>query len=101
MIDLSCFLIKSEIISNDIGVQNNIENRREVPIIRHEDIYSKEFYNARQQGFKPSLRIVISESSYNDELELEYCGKRYTIIRTQQKDLDEIILVCERKINNV
>lgn len=101
MIALSCYLIDKKIISDSIGVPQKIEQKKEVLILKHEDVYSKEFYEANQQGNKPSLRIVISSLSYNDENELEYMNKRYSIIRTQNKNLDEIILVCERKINNV
>ena len=50
---------------------------------------------------KPDLRIVINSLSYDDEKELEYCGIRYSIIRAQHKYLDEVILICERKLKNV
>lgn len=98
---LSCYLISKKIISDFIGVEKEIEKKQEVPILRHEDIYSKEFYEANEHGFKPSLRIVISELNYNDESELEYMNIKYTIIRTENRYLDERILICERKIKNV
>ena len=101
MVEVSCFLIKKKIVSDSIGVQKEIEEKKEALIIRHEDIYSKEFYEADITGKKPTLRIVVSSLEFNDEEELEYCGKRYTIIRSQIKDLDEVILICERKLKNV
>lgn len=102
MINLSCFLINKETDENSIGVQDlKNEIKKEVLIIRHEDIYSKEFYEANEQGLRPDLRIVISSLSYNDEKEIEYDNERYSIIRTQIKNLDEVILICERKLKDV
>lgn len=101
LLDVSCFLIKKKIESDSIGVQREIEERKEVFVSRYEDIFSDEFYKANVAGMKPSLRIVISSLEFDDEEELEYCGKRYTIIRSQVKDLDEVILICERKLKNV
>ena len=66
-----------------------------------EDIYANEYYQANQNGYKPTLRLVISSLNYNNEQELIYMDVKYTIIRIQKKNLDELILVCERKINNV
>ena len=54
-----------------------------------------------QNGYKPTLRLVISSLNYNNEQELIYMDVKYTIIRIQKKNLDELILICERKINNV
>ena len=40
--------------------------------IKNEEIYSTEYYEANQQGYKPNLRIRISTLNYEDEEELEY-----------------------------
>ena len=64
-------------------------------------MYANEYYQANQQGFKPSLRLRISALNYNDEEELIYMGKTYSIIRTQEPTADEVVLICERKIKNV
>ena len=101
MISGSCFLLSIKYTSNSIGVQKETVIKKEVPIIKIEDIRANEFYKANEQGFKPKLRLKISSLSYNDETELEYMGKTYTIIRTQDISIDEIVLVCERKIKNV
>ena len=82
MINLSCFLINKETDENSIGVQD----------LKNE---------ANEQGLRPDLRIVISSLSYNDEKEIEYDNERYSIIRTQIKNLDEVILICERKLKDV
>ena len=101
MRDVSCKLISKQIVVNSIGVQKESETQIDCPIIRVEDVYADEFYRANEQGFKPSLRIIISTLNYNDEPELLYMNKVYSIIRTQESSADELVLVCERKIKNV
>lgn len=101
MRDVSCKLISKEIVTDKIGIQKEVTQKREIPIIKIEDVYSKEFYQASEQGFKPSLRLRISALNYNYEDDLEYMKKMYSIIRVQEVTTDEIVLVCERKIANV
>lgn len=93
--------LSTQIISDEIGVQKEqVIESDPIPIIKIEDIYADEFYQANERGFKPSLRLRISSLNYNNEEELKYMDTIYSIIRTQQKG-DELILICERKIKNV
>ena len=101
MRDVSCKLLSTTIQKNAIGVQKEVKVEIEIPIIKDEDIYANEFYEANEQGYKPSLRLKVSALNYNSEHELIYMNNTYTIIRTQEINADEIILVCERKIKNV
>ena len=100
MRDISCKLLSTTIIQDDIG--NEIENqvKRIIPIIKVEDVYASEYYEANQQGYKPSLRLRISALNYDNEKEIKYNGIRYSVIRTSVPNLDEIILICERKVGN-
>lgn len=109
MYDVSCALL-SKVYETDIDGNVIIENGREkyqtikneVPIISREDVWKDEFYKANAQGLRPSLRLKMSVLNYNDEENLIYMGKEYTVIRTDDSgNLDEIILVCERRTNNV
>lgn len=101
MRDVSCKLLSTTFETNNIGVQEEKIVEKEIPIIKVEDIYANEFYEANEQGFKPSLRLRISNLCYENELELIYKNETYTIIRTQEITADEFILVCERKVKNV
>lgn len=101
MRDVSCKLLSTTFIQDEIGNEKEVTTEKEIPIIKVEDVYSTEFYEANQQGFKPSLRLKISALNYNDEEELIYMNKTYSVIRTQEATADEIILICERKIKNV
>lgn len=101
MRDVSCKLLSTQIVEDSIGVQTEQVTEVEIPIIKVEDVYANEFYEANEQGFKPSLRLRISALNYNNEQELKYMNTIYSVIRTQEITADEIILVCERKLKNV
>ena len=101
MRDVSCKLLSTTLTTNEIGVQKEEQKETEIPLIAVEDVYANEFYEANQQGYKPSLRLRISILNYNNEKELIYMNTIYTIIRAQGPKADEIILICERKIKNV
>ena len=102
MRDVSCKLISQTYLENEIGSQIPQEPvKTEIPIIKVEDVYANEYYEANQAGYQPALRLRISTINYNNEKELEYMGVDYTIIRIQEITADELVLVCERKIKNV
>lgn len=99
MQDVTCTLIKKTFTTNSIGVEISAELETECPIIKIESIYDREYYEANQIGYKPNLRLRISSLNYNDEQELNYMNTRYSIIRVEDR-IDELILICERKIAN-
>ena len=102
MRDVSCKLLSTKYETDSIGVERPtgvIE--REVPIIKVEEIYSEEYYEANQSGYKPNLRLRISALSYNNEEKLIYKGTTYSIIRASEPYADEVVLICGRKIKDV
>lgn len=101
MRDISCKLLSTQIVVDSIGVQKEQVSEQEIPIIKVEDVYADEFYQGNQQGYKPSLRLRVSSLNYENQPELIYMNTTYSIIRTQEKTADELVLVCERKIKNV
>lgn len=103
MRDVSCRLLSTTLRFNEIGVQKNDTEitETEIPIIKVEDIYANEYYRANEQGYKPTLRLRISVLNYDNQKELIYMKNKYSIIRTQEVNTDELILICERKIKNV
>ena len=98
MTDWTTKLVTKSYIIDDIGNQKLQENLVTIPIIEVQDVYQSEFYNASQQGLKPTLRLLISDLNYNDEPELEYMGNRYSIIRVDKVDNESIALVCEKRV---
>ena len=101
MRDVSCKLLSTTLQTDSIGVQKEVQTEVEIPIIKVEDVYANEYYEANQQGYKPSLRLRISSLNYNNEKELIYMGTTYSIIRASEPYADEVVLVCERKVKNV
>lgn len=101
MRDVSCILLSTTLVENEIGVQEEKIVEKPIPIIKVEDVYKEEYYEANQQGYKPTLRLRISALNYNNEEELIYMGTTYSIIRTSDPYADEIVLICERKVKNV
>lgn len=109
MRDVSCILLSKSYIKDENGNILKDKNHREVyeikqnlvPIISTEKVWKNEYYKASQLGLRPSLRIKLSSLNYNDEEELIYMGKEYTIIRTDGDNEDEVILICQRRANNV
>ena len=98
MQDWTIKLITQQYVIDEIGNQRLQNNYTEVPIIEIQDVYQSEFYNASQQGLKPTLRVMISNLNYNDEEDLIYMGKQYTIIRVDRVDNENIALVCEKRV---
>jgi SPP1 family predicted phage head-tail adaptor len=100
MYSTSCKLRLVEPQYNSFGAR--IEDKvteTEIPILRIEQVRATEFYKANEQGYRPSLRLRIANLNYNNEQELEYNNTIYTIIRTEDY-LNDMLLICERKIKN-
>lgn len=51
-----------------------------------ESVSMNEFFQAGQQGFKPEFRFLTWATEYDDEEELEYNDKIYSIYRTYSRD---------------
>lgn len=101
MRDVECKLLSTTLVDNEIGVQEEQIIEIPIPIIKVEDVYASEYYEANEQGFKPTLRLRISSLNYNNEEELIYMGTTYSIIRASEPYADEVVLICERKVKNV
>lgn len=100
MYNTSCKLRLVEPQYNNFSARiEDLVTETEVPILRIEQVRATEFYKANEQGYRPSLRIRISNLNYNNEQELEYNNVIYTIIRTEDY-LNDMLLICERKIKN-
>lgn len=97
MQDWTIKLIYKQYSLDEYGNQKLVDSYIEVPIIEIQDIYQSEFYNASQQGLKPTLRVMISNLNYNDEQELIYMNKHYSIIRVDRLDNENIALICEKR----
>lgn len=109
MRDAGCTLLSKSYKTDENGNILKDKNHREiyetkkipVPIISVEKVWKNEFYKASQLGLRPSIRIKLSSLNYNDEQDLIYMEKEYTVIRIDGDNEDEVVLVCQRRANNV
>lgn len=109
MHDVSCVLLSKSYKKDENGNISKDKNGREVyeiqeksvQILGTEKVWKDEFYKANQQGLRASLRIKLSVLNYNEEEELIYMGKNYSVIRIDGDNDDEVILICQRRANNV
>lgn len=100
MYDVSCKLLSYNYELDSIGNEIIKTQEKEIPIIKLENIWQSEFFSANEQGLKPSLKLRISALNYDNEQELIYMDKEYTVIKADQKNYSEVILLCERKAKN-
>lgn len=54
---------------------------------------TREFYNAVAVGMTPTAELQIKSSNYNNEEEVIYNGKKYSILRTIPKGKSDLVLV--------
>lgn len=78
------------------GVNRAIKTERKV-YCDVSSVTSAEFFQGGAQGLKPDLRFVMSIFDYEDEEELIFEGKPYSIYRTYRGKNDDIELYTERK----
>lgn len=64
-------------------------------------VYQSEYYNAAQNGLKPSLTLFIpNKEDYNGEKRLTYEGRNYSVIRVDwNAQRDGISLICEERVH--
>ena len=81
------------------GNETIAQEQREV-YVQPRGVYQSEFYNAAQNGLRPSLTLFIaSKEDYSGETELVYEGRKYAVIRVDwSAQRDGISLVCEEKV---
>ena len=96
--DLDLILIGSEdFISDAIG--NQIPAEKETQVMGYEDRLSRnEFYQAGQSGITLAKLFVIHPYEYSNQNLVKFEGQMYTIIRTYQRDYEELEIVCQVKL---
>ena len=63
-------------------------------------VRQSEFYQAANQGLKPNIVFEIYSEEFQDAELVRYDSQDYSIIRTYQKTLDRLELICEKKVAN-
>jgi SPP1 family predicted phage head-tail adaptor len=86
----------SEIYTEDeIGNQIPVETET-VILCGLKSVSRNEFYNAAVNDLKPEQVFVIHPYEYSGEKKVEFEDERYKVIRTYQKDIEEMELIVEK-----
>lgn len=97
--DNELVLIAQEFIEDEIGNQIPIETRKTV-LCNVKSVGRNEFYSAATAGLRPSIVFVMHRYEYNGEQQVEFEGVRYNVIRTYQKDIEEMELIVEKVVGD-
>lgn len=91
-------LVKLSQTKNELG--DTVESQTERTIFCGvKSIGQSEFYQAAANGFKPELKFVIADYyDYDDEQEVIYQDKRYSVLRTYRSGT-ELEIVVHRGVN--
>ena len=93
------YLISETTETDDIG--NNVVKSvvSTKSYAKKQSVRTNEFYDAATAGYKPTCEFVIKKLNYNNERELTWNGKHYSVIRVvEPKNKFDIVLVCSEKI---
>ena len=97
--DYELVLIQKSTGYDDIGNPTIVENL--VPILcGKKSIGRTEFYDAAANDLKPTIIFQVHGYEYSGETEVEFDGKRYTVMKTYEVDFETLELTCEVKIGN-
>lgn len=80
---------------DEIGNQIPVEVNNTV-FCEVNSIGRSEFYNASMAGLKPSIIFTVHPYEYNEETQIEFENKNYKVIRTYEKNTEELELTCEK-----
>lgn len=95
-LDDVCYLISSLSTFDNLG-QAIIEEKLHMVFCSKLSITRAEFSSAGAMGFKPNMILIADADSYQEEQNLEYNNKRYSIYKTFMRKDNFIELYCEEK----
>lgn len=89
-------LLSSTQAQNDYGVWTDTTTARDV-FCQVDSVTRQEFFDGGRNGLNPEFRFTMFFGDYNDEHDVIYKGKAYTVYRTFLAKNDTIELYVERK----
>ncbi|MEG0086611.1 MAG: phage head closure protein [Niameybacter sp.] len=89
---------KSSVTKDGIGDMTVTPKYKEV-FAEKRSVKQSEFYQAHAQGLKPEIVFVIHPSEYEEQKGVRYKNKQYRVIRTYEKDYENLELVVTGDFN--
>lgn len=65
------------------------------------ELTMSEFYAAAQAGIRPEVELIVHAFEYDGQQSMEWRGNAYTLIRTYQRNADEVELYLQRKVSDI
>lgn len=90
------YLLKSVRTQNEYGVWVEEQESREV-FCQVDSVTRAEFFEGGRSGLNPEFRMTMFAADYDDERDVIYNGKAYSVYRTFKGRNDEIELYVQRK----
>lgn len=89
-------LLKTTLTVDEYGVERRQTEGRDV-FCQVDSVTRSEFFEGGRNGLNPEYRFRIFEGDYQDEVEVVYHGKTYSVYRTYHERNDVLELYVERK----
>lgn len=89
-------LRKATIATDPQGVQRETVTETEV-FCQVDSVTQSEFFEGGRNGLNPEYRIIVFSGDYNDETEIEFKNKIYSVYRIYLGRDDMLELYVERK----
>lgn len=96
--DYEVTLIKKKFKSGTASVRTSDGDDKDTVMAKQTPVHSAEFYRAGQNGIEISKAFVIHAFEYGGQVELEFEGIRYRIVKTYPIAFNELELSCEKKV---
>ena len=87
---------KKEIVSPGISEATKVSETNVLCNVK--SVTQTEFWKGKQSSDNPERVFIIHSYEYNGEKIVNYDGKEYSVIRTYEKDFEELELICEQKL---
>lgn len=88
-----CYLYKEQIALDSLRKPQKSFIKRKI-FCDEQGIKRNEFYQAKAQGYKPELCLVIKKTEFNNESHIEYNEIMYRIIRAYPVKNECLELIC-------
>lgn len=91
--DDECYLCKPLVGIDDNGIKKTVGYSKRLVFCKVSSIYMREAIKAYEAGIKATWRLIIFAGDYDNELVVEYRGKKYNVYR-QFYSGDDVELYC-------
>lgn len=79
---------------DDQGFSREVDDGTSTVFADVQSVYQSEFYAAAAQGISVVQMFVVFAADYHGERKVVYNGKTYYVVRTYNKGIDRLQLMC-------